>query len=57
LYDGGVGVVSRHALGDLHWTMRFELPLVVNRWDAAADARPGDGRFAFRWLVSLGPSF
>jgi hypothetical protein len=37
--------------------MRLELPLVVNRWDAAADARPGDGRFAFRWLVSLSPSF
>ena len=57
LYDGGVGLVSRHALGDRHWAMRLELPLVVNRWDAAADARPGDGRFAFRWLVSLSPSF
>jgi hypothetical protein len=57
LYDGGVGVVSRHALGDLQWTMRLELPLVVNRWDSAADARPGDDRFAFRWQVSLSPSF
>jgi len=57
LYDCGVGVVSRHALGDLQWTMRLELPLVVNRWDVAADARPGKRRFTFRWQVSLSPSF
>jgi hypothetical protein len=57
LYDGGVGVVSRHALGDLQWTLRLELPLVVSRWDVAADARPGDDRLAFRWQVSLSPSF
>ncbi len=57
LYDGGVGVVSTHVLGDLQWTMRLELPLVVNRWDVAADARSGDDRFAFRWQVSLSPSF
>ena len=57
LYDGGVGLVSTHTTGDLAWTMRLELPLVVNRWDFAADARPGDGRFAFRWQVSLSPSF
>jgi len=57
LYDGGVGVVSRHALGDLQWTMQLELPLVVSRWDVAADARPGDDRLAFRWQVSLSPSF
>jgi hypothetical protein len=37
--------------------MRFELPLLVNRWDFAADARAGDGRTAFRWQVSLQPSF
>jgi hypothetical protein len=57
LYDGGIGVVTRHQIRELDWTMRFEVPLVVNRWDAAADARPGAGRFAFRWQVSLSPSF
>jgi hypothetical protein len=35
--------------------MRFELPLVINRWNYAAD---GTGkRFAFRWLLSLEPTF
>jgi hypothetical protein len=57
LYDGGVGVASSHALGDLAWTMRLELPLVVNRWDFAADPRSGRARLAFRWQVSLDPSF
>jgi len=57
LYDGGVGLVTRHQLGDRSWTMRFELPLVVNRWDFAADPRPNQGRTAFRWQVSLEPSF
>jgi peptidase M1-like protein len=57
LYDGGVGLVTRHQLGDRAWTMRFELPLVVNRWDFAADQRPGKGRLALRWQVSLEPSF
>jgi hypothetical protein len=57
LYDGGVGLVTRHRLGDRAWTMRFEMPLVVNRWDFAADVRPGRGRLAFRWQVSLEPSF
>jgi len=57
LYDGGIGLVTRHLIRDLEWTMRFELPLVVSRWDYAADARPGDGRIAFRWQVSLSPSF
>jgi len=55
LYDGGVGLVTRHRINDLAWTMRFEIPLVVNRWTYAAD-RP-DKRFAVRWLVSLEPSF
>jgi hypothetical protein len=55
LYDGGLGVMTRHRINDLEWTMRFEVPFVVNRWDYAADA-PG-GRFAFRWQVSLEPSF
>ncbi len=58
LYDGGVGVVSRQRVRDLAWTMRFELPLVVNRWDYAADRRAGaEGLLAFRWQVSLEPSF
>ena len=58
LYDAGVGVVTRHRINELAWTMRFELPLVVNRWDYAADANAiRDGRFAFRWLFSLEPSF
>jgi hypothetical protein len=57
LYSAGVGVVTRHALGDLDWTLRVELPLVVNRWTQAADFRPGDGRLAFRWQLSLEPSF
>lgn len=59
LYDAGVGLVTRQALGDLDWTLRFELPLVVNRWDQAADSRSGGGdrRLAFRWQVSLEPTF
>ena len=58
LYDGGVGVITQHRINDLSWTMRFELPLVVNRWDYAADFGSGtDGRLAFRWQVSLEPSF
>ena len=57
LYDGGIGLVTRHRLRELDWTMRFELPVVVSRWDYAADARPGDGRLAFRWQLSLSPSF
>jgi Peptidase family M1 domain len=58
LYDGGVGVVTRQRVRDLAWTMRFELPLVVNRWDYAADhGAATEGRLAFRWQVSLEPSF
>jgi len=57
LYDGGVGLVTRQQIRELDWTMRFELPLVVNRSDRAADFRAGDGRLAFRWLVSMSPSF
>jgi hypothetical protein len=58
LYDGGVGLVTRHQINDLGWTMRFEIPFVVNRWDYAADGnRSTDGRFAFRWQVSLEPTF
>ncbi len=55
LYDAGVGLVTRHRINDLAWTMRFEMPLIVNRWDYAAD---GTGkRVQFRWQVSLEPSF
>jgi hypothetical protein len=61
LYDGGVGLVTRHRIRDLEWTFRFELPLIVNRWDQARDTGPGaglaDGRLAFRWQISLEPSF
>jgi hypothetical protein len=57
VYDAGVGLVTRQRIKDLDWTMRVELPFVVNRWDEAADRAPGDERFAFRWQVSLSPSF
>jgi len=57
LYDGGVGVVVRPRVRDLGWTMRLEVPLVVNRWDWAADFRPGEGALALRWQFSLEPSF
>ncbi|HEV8382317.1 MAG TPA: M1 family metallopeptidase [Gemmatimonadales bacterium] len=55
LYDAGVGLVTRHRINELAWTMRFEMPFIVNRWDQAAS---GTGkRAAFRWVVSLEPSF
>jgi len=53
IYDAGVGLATRHVLGDLAWRLRFDVPLVVNRWDRAADFTPGDQRVAFRWQVSL----
>jgi len=55
LYDGGVGVVTRHRINELAWTMRFEVPFIVNRWSFAANGT--DKRDTFRWLVSLEPSF
>jgi hypothetical protein len=55
LYDAGIGLVTRHRINDLAWTMRFEVPLIVNRWDYAADGT--DKRLRFRWQVSLEPSF
>jgi len=55
LYDGGVGLVTHRRVRDLDWTLRLEFPLVVNRYDYAADAR--GGLFAFRWQVSLESSF
>ncbi|HET7790796.1 MAG TPA: M1 family metallopeptidase [Gemmatimonadales bacterium] len=57
LYDGGVGVVTRQQVGDLAWTSRFELPLVVSRPANAADRRGAGGRLALRWQLSLAPSF
>ena len=51
LYDGGVGLVTRHQINDLAWTMRFEIPLIVNRWNYAV---MGTGqRAAFRWVFGL----
>ena len=55
LYDGGVGLVTRHQINDLGWTMRLETPLLVNRWDYGASGT--DKRVAFRWVLSLEPSF
>jgi len=55
LYDGGVGIVFHPHINELAWTMRFEMPFVVNRWNFAADG--SDKQFAFRWLISLEPSF
>jgi hypothetical protein len=57
LGDAGVGLVTAHQVGDLSWTMRFELPLVVSKPSLAADQHAGDGTVAFRWLLSLSPSF
>src|SRR5690242_15320541 len=57
LYDGGVGLVTRHQIRDLGWTMRFELPLVVSRSTYARYLQPSGGRLAFRWQLSLAPSF
>ncbi|HET9387020.1 MAG TPA: M1 family metallopeptidase, partial [Gemmatimonadales bacterium] len=59
LYDGGLGLITQHRINDLSWTMRFEMPLVVNRWDFAADVGEAatDGRLHFRWQISLEPSF
>ena len=57
LYDGGLGIVTRHQVKGMEWTMRLELPLAVNRWDVAADDPANSTRFAPRWQVSLAPSF
>ncbi len=57
LYDAGVGLVTSQRLGDRAWTMRFEVPFVVNRWDYSADTHGRSRRTTFRWQVSLEPSF
>jgi hypothetical protein len=56
LYDGGVAIVTQHAVRDLAWTMRLEFPLWVTRPALAADV-VRDDRLGFRWQVSLEPSF
>jgi hypothetical protein len=53
LYDGGVGLATRFAVGDLDWTVRLELPVVVNRANLAANVADDPGRLALRWQVSL----
>ena len=57
LYDGGLGIVTRHQVQDVAWTMRIEVPLAVNRWNLAADYPANSTRFALRWQVSFAPSF
>jgi hypothetical protein len=58
LYDAGVGLVTRHRIHELAWTVRVEFPLFVSRVDYAAAANsPKDKKLAFRWLLSLEPSF
>ena len=58
LYDGGVGIVAHRQVRDLPVTLRLEFPLVVNRWNYAADWNgKNQGLFALRWQVSLESSF
>jgi peptidase M1-like protein len=58
LYDGGVGIVAHRQVRDLPVTLRLEFPLVVNRWNYAADWNgKNQGLLAFRWQVSLESSF
>jgi hypothetical protein len=57
LWDAGAGAVATVRAGDLGWTMRFDVPFLVSRWNLAADSHARDARAQFRWLVSLSPSF
>jgi hypothetical protein len=57
LWDAGVGAVVTAQVGDLGWTIRFDMPWLVSRWNFAADPHGRDRRAQFRWLVSLQPSF
>jgi hypothetical protein len=57
LHDSGIGVVTQHQVGDLAWTMRLEFPVEMSPWALSAADPPSSGRFAFRWVVSLSPSF
>jgi hypothetical protein len=49
--------VTQQQSGELRWTLRAEFPIETSAPSLAADAGAGDGRVAFRWLVSLAPSF
>ena len=49
LYEGGLGLVTRHQLRDLDWTLRFEVPFVVAPFQFAADSVSGKARLALRW--------
>jgi hypothetical protein len=57
LHDSGIGVVTQHQVGDLAWTMRLDIPIELNARSLSAADRPSGSRIAFRWLVSLSPSF
>ena len=57
LWDAGAGAVATVQVGDLGWTMRFDVPWLVSHWGLAADRHGRDRRAQFRWLVSLAPSF
>jgi hypothetical protein len=57
LYDAGLGLTAALRIGELGWTTRFEVPLVVNQFRFAADPQGRDARVAFRWQISLEPSF
>jgi hypothetical protein len=57
LWDAGAGAVATAQIGDLSWTVRFDVPWLVSRWNFAADPHGRDRRAQFRWLVSLEPSF
>jgi len=57
LWDAGAGAVATLRAGDLGWTIRFDVPLLVNRWSFAADSHGRERTAQFRWLVSLSPSF
>ncbi len=57
VWDVGAGAVATAQVGDLAWTMRFDVPWLVSRWSFAADPHGRERRAQFRWLVSLAPSF
>jgi hypothetical protein len=57
LYDAGIGLTASLRIGALAWTTRFEFPFLVSRFTYSADPNGRDARTAFRWQVSLEPSF
>jgi len=52
-----VGLTAALRIGDLGWTTRFEVPLLVNRFTHSADPAGRDARVSFRGQISLEPSF